>query len=243
MASVTSMKRSKKPPIRTEQPGVPSWVEDLQAWERAPYNGIKGRLPSWVPASLQAKFHRAQFALFSATEQGTATYAALKSDFNALVKTKYPKIVLALLKDERPLDVPLLILVDFYKAVPLGEERALAKLTDPAFAALVIKGKKYGRQQSKIAKKPRAWVGDLGQTISDIIGRLAQNKVATAKELWPHFFSELDQYDLNPKEVNHPTNRAQAKYLYDFKEGQKSITFGSFEKMVSLHRGGKKKLL
>ena len=83
MASVTSMKRSKKPPIRTEQPGVPSWVEALQAWERAPYNGIKGRLPSWVPASLQAKFHRAQFALFSATEQGAATYAALKSDLCA----------------------------------------------------------------------------------------------------------------------------------------------------------------
>lgn len=97
------------------------------------------------------------------------------------------------------------------------------------------------KAQSERAKKPRGKVSDDGETINQIICRLAlSNKEALAKELWPKLFSELEDLGLNPEEEGHPSDLKKIRYLYDFNDRQKPITFGQFAKVVSKHRKKKK---
>ena len=71
-----------------------------------------------------------------------------------------------------------------------------------------------------------------------MIGRLANGRPdESAKDLWPHFYSKLDEHSLYPKE-----NTQKGVIEYDFKSKQKTITFGTFEKVVSQYRTGRKKL-
>jgi len=78
------------------------------------------------------------------------------------------------------------------------------------------------------ARNPRGVVAN-GTTIDQIIARLAlkpDHRDETAKELWPHFFAELNEYELDPKEYGHPTDFKKSQYEYDFKGNGKRITYG-----------------
>jgi hypothetical protein len=100
-------------------------------------------------------------------------------------------------------------------------------------------GKSYSQNQALKARQPRGKVSDNGETIGEIIRELAisaTHEDELTKELWPHFHSELDRLNLNPRESNHPTDPNRKEIKYDFKDGRKSITYGQFANSVSRHR-------
>lgn len=113
-------------------------------------------------------------------------------------------------------------------------------LVSAAVAAPIIEiGLRTKRAQSERAKKPRSRVTDFGETLEQLIAELAldpQHRDSTAKDLWPHFFAELDTQELNPEEVNHPLDVTKCGYMYDFGSGRKKITFGRFANIVSQAR-------
>jgi hypothetical protein len=101
----------------------------------------------------------------------------------------------------------------------------------------------YRGKQADKAKRPRGKIGAEGETLSSIICDLAllpQYQDESGKELWPHLFAELDALGLKPVEVDHPSDPKKSKYEYDFQDGRKEITLGTFLKEVSLFRTGKK---
>ncbi len=115
-------------------------------------------------------------------------------------------------------------------------DESLQKLILDAYAGLdadfISSGRKFSQLQQDKAVQPRGKVTDDGKTIKDIIGKLAQSQEYTnlsAKQLWPHFFSELEKLELDPEEISATTST----YLYNFKQGQKSIAFKTFENKVS----------
>lgn len=110
----------------------------------------------------------------------------------------------------------------------------------------LILGTNYSQSQSERAKKPRAKLSpdsDGGPTIKEIISTLALSKSEefceeTAKGLWPHFFSRLDEILLNPEENGHDDEK-KARISYDYKSTRKNITFGRFSNIVSESRKNK----
>lgn len=94
---------------------------------------------------------------------------------------------------------------------------------------LAERGRQHSTQQSKRAKKPRS-------KLTDIIKQLThQHPEETAKELWPHLNSAMDNEGLNPKAIEHFD---KWKYEYDFGDGRKTITFGQFANIVSELKSG-----
>ncbi|MCX7185391.1 MAG: hypothetical protein NTW90_09225 [Nitrosospira sp.] len=96
----------------------------------------------------------------------------------------------------------------------------------------------YWQPQSKRAKKPRKEIPDDGTAISRIIGNIAlsrEHKDEFTIELWPHFYSDLDGLNLDPKEVDDGDS-----IEYDFNGERKLITFEQFGNMVSDYRNSKK---
>ncbi len=105
-------------------------------------------------------------------------------------------------------------------------------------------GETFSKSQTEKSKKSRGKVTDDGETISGIISRIAEAEPEEgAKELWQRFFGELDDRNLTPSVIDHPTNPKKSTYEYDNAKGdRKSITFGHFAKLVSQYRTGKKQL-
>lgn len=135
------------------------------------------------------------------------------------------------------------ILARYVHAAALGEDKGLPLLLGQDHAERVLKGDKYSEHQSKIASAPRRRVGDEGETIDQIIGELATRAEYSeegAKELWPHFYSELDERSLTPRETEAHGDWRKSVIAYDFKGGRKSITGGQFANVVSDYRTGKK---
>jgi hypothetical protein len=109
-------------------------------------------------------------------------------------------------------------------------------------APTLLIGEQCRDAQSKRAKKPRGKVADNGETIDQVIQKLAlnpQHRRDTAKELWTHFGQLLRENDLDLKEIEDPE---KLTYEYDFKNGRKKITFRGFEGVVSKVRVEKKKI-
>ncbi len=111
------------------------------------------------------------------------------------------------------------------------------KLFDAIFDTLMQEAKisaNFSNQQKEKAKKKRGIISDRGETIGDIFDKLATNSEYTslsARELWPHLFSELENRDLDPQERD-------KSYLYTTPNGaEKHISFRRFENMVSKARG------
>ena len=99
-------------------------------------------------------------------------------------------------------------------------------------------GFKHRKEQSARARKPRGKVGEGGETLSQIIGRLAQSgdQEESAKALWLKLYGELDGQQLNPVEKQHPSDLNKSAYEYDGANGRKRITFGRFQSVVSSFR-------
>lgn len=117
----------------------PDWLPELEKWENADYDGIKGFPPPWVPEPFRDKFSTQRLLLLLDVQGNKATYAEINSRFTDLVEKKHHAIVLALLKDKKPYDDSLHYLVDFYKAVKLGKTEGLRKLAGEKSA----KGEKF----------------------------------------------------------------------------------------------------
>ena len=131
----------------------------------------------------------------------------------------------------------------YYCAMRLGKDKGLSKLIGSTVAGHAKEGKKFLARQSRIARNPRGRVGDDGKYIKQIIGELAQSVEQAdegARDLWPHFFSKLDENGLHPEEIDHATESAKSQYKYDFKDGRKSMSFGRFENIVTQQRRKRK---
>jgi hypothetical protein len=80
--------------------------------------------------------------------------------------------------------------------------------------------------QSANAKKPRGFLPDLGMSMKDFIPQFCRRpefRELTAKETWPHLFSELNIRGLDPEEQEDGWS-----YTYSFKDRTKSISFRTF---------------
>jgi hypothetical protein len=101
------------------------------------------------------------------------------------------------------------------------------------------RGVNFSRTQRLRAKKPRGKVNDDNVRIEQIIERLALNpehRDETAKELWPHFFHELEEAKFRP--VDDPRlDPRKMSYRYKGSDGSEGgITFRRFANIVSRFR-------
>jgi len=113
----------------------PSWLSALEAWEQADYDGLKGLPPKWMPEPSIKAFYGARGFLFHLITDEKSTYRDIRARFDFLNEQKYGAIIHVLMKDIRPYDDDLSLLVRIYKAVQLGEEEGLRQLAGDAAVA------------------------------------------------------------------------------------------------------------
>lgn len=83
--------------------------------------------------------------------------------------------------------------------------------------------------QSIKAKKLRSKINELIKNLA-----LSNEHIdESAKQLWTHFFSELDASEFDPEEIDHNTDLSKSAYEYNFLDKRKRITFGRFANIVS----------
>jgi len=217
---------------------------EIQKRNAAPYDGVMGTLPDWVPANFDREFHAIRNRLISTYEHADLLdYIAEMRDMGmqgdrdrgTYYRPRTPFQIIA--------DVS--ILAQFQEATRLGPVDGLALLTDTEHAKTATIGANNRVGQSKKAKLLRGKVGDDGETNSQIIGRLAlagEYRELSAKELLMHYISELDRLELDPDETHAGDDWTKLVIEYSFKDGRKQITGGQFAKVVSDYRT-KKKLL
>ena len=109
---------------------TPTWLPELEKWENAEYDGIKGSPPKWVPEPFRNKFLSARNTLFRLTMENNDEYHEVKSRFDKLMAQKYYRIVQALMKEEylSVYDESLFTLADLYKIFSLDPKEGLNKL-------------------------------------------------------------------------------------------------------------------
>jgi hypothetical protein len=215
-------------------------ARNLKAWNNAPYDGVLGQLPKWMPKNFHRQFRRLRGILLHTYSHDDLLGFIAEAAEVFYKDEKNPTVSRSLMPDGICFDI--LDLAKFQEAVRLGKEAGLSLLTDPDHAKHVTMGEGYSRQQSDKASKPRGKVSDDGETIGDIIGKIAVNAPKeSAKELWTRFYGELDRLNLDPREVNHPTDLKKSVIEYnDAKSKRRKITFGQFAKVVSTFRTRKK---
>jgi hypothetical protein len=79
----------------------------------------------------------------------------------------------------------------------------------------------------------------LRSQIKKLIEKLAlseEHNAESAKQLWTHFFSELETSEFDPEEINNMTDLSKSAYEYNFLGKRKRITFGQFANIVSDYR-------
>lgn len=218
----------------------------------APYDGVMGEPPEWVPEWHQVEFIRLRNELLDYGVCNTrVTPEQVLKWLDAWAQIREIKGDEILPPPYIPSEVSKTVeyLADLRFAVSLGKQKGLEFLTGPAHAKYAMMGKNFSRNQSEKAKKPRGKVSDDGKTmtINEIIGQLTRSPEhidelgdVRAKGLWPLLFSELASRHLHPEEISHSSDLRKTRYLYDFGDGRKTITFGQFSNVVSYYRSGKK---
>ncbi|MFZ1007453.1 MAG: hypothetical protein WAN65_11485 [Candidatus Sulfotelmatobacter sp.] len=119
------------------------------------------------------------------------------------------------------------------------KEDAWQLVAETMAAPTLAIGERARDAQSKRAKRPRGKITDDGETIDQVIQKLAVNpqyRRDTAKELWTRFWHLLMEKELDPKEIEDPENAEKQTYAYDFKNGRKEMTFRRFQCVVSKAR-------
>jgi hypothetical protein len=102
-------------------------------------------------------------------------------------------------------------------------------------------GKTFRKTQTEKAKKKRGKISDDGETMREVIERLALiHREESAKRIWPHFFSELESLGLEPESIYDPEGLEQWTYTYDFLDRRKKITLKRFADVISEFRRNKK---
>jgi hypothetical protein len=112
------------PPSRT----IPPWLPKLVEWEQAPYDGIKGGLPSWIPEPVKREFNTERGKLFFLVEEQQVRYEEIRERFDYRIAYKYSAVELALSRDNKSYGTAIDSLVRIYNAVQLGPEQGLGKL-------------------------------------------------------------------------------------------------------------------
>jgi hypothetical protein len=117
--------------------------------------------------------------------------------------------------------------------------KGLTYLTDAAHALRIEHGKKYSRHQSRIARHPRGKLSD-GEFLTDVIGRLARDEDATARELWNELFGLLERDGYFPLEQWNKREPPKSTLSYETSNcKRRSITFGRFANIISEKREAK----
>jgi hypothetical protein len=209
------------------------------------YDGVLGTLPDWMPRNFHEAFQQARNKVLDASydaeqvrrfimELIDINKQALAHPNNCYVRASVP---FNFYKEIN-------LMARLWTAAQMNKTEGLAYLTDQAHAERVEKGEKYGKHQSHIAKNPRGKCGSDGETLGQIIGLLAcdlEYEEETAKDLWGHFYSALDEHGLDPVEESHPNDVKKCSYVYGDEDNRKSITFGQFANVVSEHRKKRRK--
>jgi hypothetical protein len=169
---------------------------EIQRRHAAPYDGVMGTLPDWMPANfhrefdairgrLLATYSRADLLDYVAEMRGmgmqgdrdAGEFAELVSLADDL-ETASPSGLLTgtYSRPRTPFKImaDVSILAQFQEAVRRGPVEGLALLTDNEHAGQVIHGKKFP------GRKP----GSIGPVRKFIRARLAKNHAATNEELW-----------------------------------------------------------
>ncbi len=214
----------------------------LRARDQHLYDGVLGRLPTWIPENFHRMFSEARNRLLDEGHRPQEVQALMARERQReRTALRHPTKAISYDGFLWPPDVRRAIrtLIHLQTAVELEKDQGLAFLLDPSHANAVKKGEQYGQHQSRIAKQPRGkFDGSEGDTINELIGHLALRRPdESARELWPHFYSKLDDEELDPEE-----SRDTTTITYDFNGRRKPLTFGTFQKVVSLFRTRKKKL-
>jgi len=122
------------------------------------------------------------------------------------------------------------------------KEDAWRLVNDAMAAEQIAKGLSLRGAQSKRAKKPRGKIPDDERTLDQIIRELALKPdflEDSTQELWRHFYAELDELGLKPKELKHPAKPAKCAYSYGPDDHRRQITYGRFANLVSEFRNEK----
>lgn len=217
-------------------------TERIKAWLAAPYDGsgaLKfsglGNPPTWFPDFHQERCLEIQKRIYS-DPNFTPRNSPAQLQFWMECR-EWPHI------DQVPIEYReavayLNMLLDAYL---LGEFDGSKALNRPGLVEDAKKGEAFSQTQSARAKKPRGKIGEGGETtISNLIKTLAtasEYKDDTAKELWGHFYSRLDELHLDPKETENPAEPAKGTIEYDAASGKRGkITFGRFANSVAENR-------
>ena len=110
--------------------------------------------------------------------------------------------------------------------------KALKEATAPHIA----KSLNWSKTQSGIAKNPRGKL-DGNKRIGVIIANIVRNHPGeTAKKLWNRFIGQLTADGLSPSE----SDSEPMLVVYEGLQGQKTMTFGTFQNSVSKIKTNKK---
>lgn len=248
-------KRKLRPPQPAEDTRYSNrdeWVSEsaneLRTRAAPQYDGVLGTPDSWLPENFQQEFRAARNQLLDdgySVDQIQDLMAQEIRHYRIAVRNPFNPICYSGIPCPPKSRSAVLALARIQTAVRLERRKpgkGMAFLTDQSHAdkvQMAEMAERYRQDQSRKAKRPRGKLeGADGQTINEIIGHLViRNPKAGAKELWPHLYSKLDEYGSNPKE-----DHQKLVIEYDRKEERKTITFGTFEKVASQYRKGKKKL-
>jgi hypothetical protein len=118
------------------------------------------------------------------------------------------------------------------------KDAAWRLLAETLAAPVHALGLKFRWSQARRASRPRGKLAD-GRTLNQVIAELAlrpEHRDATALELWPHLYAELDRLTLSPEETRDPKDPRRNAYAYDYRDSRKTITFGQFANVVSKSR-------
>ena len=142
---------------------------EIQRRHAAPYDGVMGALPDWMPANFHREFHAIRDRLLSTYEHADLLhYIAEMRDLGMLTGTySRPRTPFKIMADVS-------ILAQIQEAFRLGPLEGLALLTDNEHAGQVIHGRKFP------GRKP----GSIGPVRKFIRARLAKNSNPTNGELW-----------------------------------------------------------
>lgn len=100
--------------------------------------------------------------------------------------------------------------------------------------------KEFHARQSVIAKNKRPRKNEDGESLDDVVRRLAKNHPGEKpSELWPHLKTEIGEWAGCDCTETKP-NENQDQWHYKFKIGEKSdtITFSSFRKKLKQYKTG-----
>lgn len=199
------------------------------------FDGVRGELPEWMPENYHSELHATRSCLQNYSYDDLLKFVTEVHDYWKGVNVTF----------SAPLEIhqEIIKLEYFQEVVSLGEKAGLTLLMGSKHASLVKQGTDYIMGQSEKASKPRGKVSEYGETTDEIIGKLAlanEHKEESAKELWPHFLSKLDEKGCDPKLKEKGVDSAKWVCEYDSKSGRRTISLGRFSTVVSMYRAKKK---